>query len=86
MRISSLEAKQQAIGLAASFLKSQTSRPGWEWNVVDASPDLAANEARDRKTVICWAVVVEWSKDGSGFDGPAVLLVNIGAKQFSWLG
>jgi hypothetical protein len=83
MRISNLEAKEQATGLAGSFLESQPSKRGWKWKVVDASPDLSANEACDRKTVICWAVVVEWSKDGSGFDGPVVLRVNIGTKQVS---
>jgi hypothetical protein len=86
MRISKLEAKQQAIRLAESFLQSSPSKPGWAWKVVDASPDLFANEARDRKTVICWAIVVEWSKNGSVFDGPAVLRANIGTKQVSYFG
>jgi hypothetical protein len=85
MRISNFEAKERAVGLAASFLKSQPSRPKWEWKVVDASPDLFAYGARDRKTVICWAVVVEWSKEGNSSDGPAVLRVNIETNQVSWL-
>jgi hypothetical protein len=86
MRIPSLEAKQQAIGIAVSFLKSQTSKPGWEWNVVDASPDLSADETRDRKTVVCWAVAIACTKDGCGLEGPAVLHVNIGTRQVSWFG
>jgi hypothetical protein len=81
MRISNSEAKEAAIELAVSFLASQPSKPGWEYKVVDASPDLLANEARDRKTVICWVVVVEWSRDGSVVDGPAILGVNIRTKQ-----
>lgn len=83
MRISNSEAKETAIELAVSFLTTQPPKAGWEWEILDASPDLFASEARDRKTPICWAVVVEWSRNGSVIDGPAVLRVNIGTKQVS---
>jgi hypothetical protein len=84
MRISNSEAKGTAIELAVSFLTAQPPASDWEWRVVDASPDLFGSEARDRKTWVCWAVVVEWSKNSSVVDGPALLRVNIGTKQVSW--
>jgi len=84
MRVSNSEAKETAIELTVSFLTTQPPAPDWEWQVVDASPDLFASEARDRKTWICWVVVLEWSKNGSVVDGPALLRVNIGTKQVSW--
>jgi hypothetical protein len=83
MRISNSEAKETAIELAVSFLTTQPPKSGWEWKVVNASPDPFAGDARDRNAVICWAVVVEWSKNGNVVDGPAVLRVNIGTKQVS---
>jgi hypothetical protein len=80
VRIFNSKAKETAIEFAVSFLTTQASKPGWEWKIVDASPDLFASEARDRKTVSCWAVIVEWSKKCNVVDGPAVLRVNISTK------
>lgn len=83
MRFSNSEAKELAIGLAKSFLESQPARPGWKWKVVDTTPDLQAPHARDRKTPNAWAVIVEWSLNGSVFDGPAILHVNVATKEVS---
>lgn len=83
MKLSNSEAKETATDLAVSFLTTQSPKSGWEWKVLDAAPDLFASEARDRKTPICWAIVVEWSKNGNVVDGPAVLRVNIDTKQVS---
>lgn len=83
MRFSNSEARELAIALAKSFLESQPFRPGWKWKVVDTTPDLQAPHARDRKTAIAWAVVVEWSLKGSVCDGPAILRVNVATKEVS---
>ncbi len=83
MRISNSEASQQAIALVVSFMQSQLPRLGWTWKVVDASPDLQAPHARDRKTIVTWAVIVEWSFNGNASDGPAILHANIATKEVS---
>lgn len=84
MRISNQEAKEQAIVLATTYLASQPARPEWQSKAVDATPDLSATHTKNRKTVISWAVVVEWSSDGSVLDGPAILLVNIDTMEVLW--
>lgn len=83
MRFSNSEARELAIGLAKSFLESQPTRSGWKWKVVDTTPDLQAPHARDRKTVNAWAVIVEWSLNGSMCEGPAILRVNVATKEVS---
>lgn len=83
MRFSNSEARELAIGLAKSFLESQTSRPDWKWKIVDINPDPLAPHARERKTVNAWAVIVEWSLNGSVCDGPAILRVNVATKEVS---
>ena len=76
MRISNVEAKEKAIAIARDFLSKQDNR-GWQWSCSDASPDKSFGPFKDGKAHQQWAVLVEWSKSGSQYDGPAVLLVNI---------
>lgn len=76
MRISNVEAKEKALATAREFLSKQDTR-GWQWACSDASPDKSVASLKDGKTYQQWAVLVDWSKGGSQYDGPAVLLVNI---------
>jgi hypothetical protein len=78
MKISNAEEK--ALALANSFLSSRNTE-GWTWKCVRATPDLRAENNKNRKNHIKWSVLVEWSKSGSILDGPGIVLVDIEKEE-----
>ena len=62
--------------LARDFMREQDSR-GWDWDLEAAYPDPIDPECRGRKIATRWVVCVQYKKNGSLLDGPAVISVNI---------
>jgi len=75
-RLSKNEAAQKALDLARAHIASTDTR-GWSWECKSPTPDSINPEYRGRKTPRRWTVCVEWSKNGSIFDGPGIIFVNV---------
>jgi hypothetical protein len=74
MRRSKREAEAEAVRIAMEFVAANGVA---DWSCLGAKPDHRASGARRRKDIIRWSVLLERSIDGTIFDGPAGVLVNI---------
>jgi hypothetical protein len=81
MRISNSEAEQRAIAIATVFFQEQELN-GWSFRCLGASPDVCAENNKERKIYIKWNVAFDLfppnraSGDGA-VDGPTIIKVDI---------
>ena len=81
-RLSKDEAELRAVELAQSRIASMSAH-GWQCEIGGAIPDPLNPNHGGRKVPRRWVVSVHWSKDGTLFDGPAGIIVDVetGATQ-----
>jgi hypothetical protein len=76
LRLSKQEVAIRAIELAKERIAAMPTK-GWEWECKEAFPHLLDPSDGDRKIPRKWVVSVMWSKDGTLFDGPSVIIVDV---------
>lgn len=75
-RSSKQDAALIAVEVAAECLARLPSN-GWKWECQSAVPDPVNPDRRGRKVPRKWVVSILWSKDGTIFDGPGTMIVDV---------